>query len=487
MLHLEHPHPNPLAHPHHVFDLAHVALGQLGDVHQAVVPHADVHKSAEFGDVAHRALQHHPFLQVLRARHSRSSDGLRHRLFRDFFFGPCLYSLQTHLHPTQGHSRILAHPRQVAASGEGIARLASTLHRHAIVLHYALELSRILLQQLAEGLAQPASAPAHLKQELVLAQPFPGLRQTAVEAQNHAPVRPLLKELDLIRDPLPRYRAPPFREVQQPVLPLAELQLSLRLITEQIALDLDRHLQSCALAQRLHVYVQPALAAILRPLPCRGIDVRPFQAEMIRTHWPAVAHLQGPQQVVVGAAPEEFSFHGLRGPTPAAPQPVKARLAHHRPAHGQHRAQRSLQAGAGQIRLSVHVLDLLADLVHGRRAPQPIAEQRRIGSEVLFGQITSLHQVVQRHASNGLGDGRVAATLLPRPVEHRLQQRVLVSHVHVSVALNPVHALQQVGARADVQRRQQLYMRHPFHILHVATSCESSETGMPTGTGKAMP
>ena len=40
------------------------AVGELGDVDQAVLVHADVDEGAEGGDVGDRALEHHAGLQV---------------------------------------------------------------------------------------------------------------------------------------------------------------------------------------------------------------------------------------------------------------------------------------------------------------------------------------------------------------------------------------------------------------------------------------
>ena len=50
---------------HHLVGVAHVAVGQLGEVYQAIFLDADVHKGAEVGDVAHDAGQLHTFAQVV--------------------------------------------------------------------------------------------------------------------------------------------------------------------------------------------------------------------------------------------------------------------------------------------------------------------------------------------------------------------------------------------------------------------------------------
>ena len=41
-----------------------IAVGQVADMHQAVLVDADVDKGAEGGDVGHHPLQDHPLLQV---------------------------------------------------------------------------------------------------------------------------------------------------------------------------------------------------------------------------------------------------------------------------------------------------------------------------------------------------------------------------------------------------------------------------------------
>ena len=55
--------------------MLHEAIGQLGDVDQAILVHADVHERAEVDHVAHGALELHAHLEVLdAARRLREHD-----------------------------------------------------------------------------------------------------------------------------------------------------------------------------------------------------------------------------------------------------------------------------------------------------------------------------------------------------------------------------------------------------------------------------
>ena len=49
-------------------------VADLRNMHQAVLMHADIHKSAEIDDVAHRAAQLHAGLQVLQLQNIRAQD-----------------------------------------------------------------------------------------------------------------------------------------------------------------------------------------------------------------------------------------------------------------------------------------------------------------------------------------------------------------------------------------------------------------------------
>ncbi len=65
LLHLQHAHLDPIAHLHHLGRVLDELVGQLADVDQAVLVHADVDEGAEGGHVGDDALEHHALLQVL--------------------------------------------------------------------------------------------------------------------------------------------------------------------------------------------------------------------------------------------------------------------------------------------------------------------------------------------------------------------------------------------------------------------------------------
>src|SRR5690606_31130468 len=67
---LEHLHLDDVAGLDHLARVLDVAVGQRGDVDQAVLVHADVDEGAERGDVAHHALEHHARAQVLDVLHA---------------------------------------------------------------------------------------------------------------------------------------------------------------------------------------------------------------------------------------------------------------------------------------------------------------------------------------------------------------------------------------------------------------------------------
>ena len=50
---LGHPHPHHIAGFHHLMRILDETVGELADMHQPVLMHADVDKGAEFGDVGH--------------------------------------------------------------------------------------------------------------------------------------------------------------------------------------------------------------------------------------------------------------------------------------------------------------------------------------------------------------------------------------------------------------------------------------------------
>ena len=63
-VHLLDAHLDHVAGLHHLARVLDEAVGQLGDVHQAVLVHADVDEGAERGDVGHHAFELHAGLQV---------------------------------------------------------------------------------------------------------------------------------------------------------------------------------------------------------------------------------------------------------------------------------------------------------------------------------------------------------------------------------------------------------------------------------------
>src|SRR3546814_20305153 len=67
---LQHLHLDDVAGLDHLARILDVAVGQRGDVDQAVLVHADVDEGAEGGDVAHHSLEHHARAQVLDVLHA---------------------------------------------------------------------------------------------------------------------------------------------------------------------------------------------------------------------------------------------------------------------------------------------------------------------------------------------------------------------------------------------------------------------------------
>ncbi len=65
-----------IAERHHLGGVFDEALGgELGDMHKAILVHADVHERAEIGDVAHRAGENHVGLEVVDGQHILSEHG----------------------------------------------------------------------------------------------------------------------------------------------------------------------------------------------------------------------------------------------------------------------------------------------------------------------------------------------------------------------------------------------------------------------------
>ena len=59
LVHLQHRHLHHVSHGHHLGGVPNELVSHLGDVNQAVLVDADVHKGAEVDDVANGARQHH--------------------------------------------------------------------------------------------------------------------------------------------------------------------------------------------------------------------------------------------------------------------------------------------------------------------------------------------------------------------------------------------------------------------------------------------
>src|SRR5437588_1931673 len=87
-------HPSPLhintqhAYLHNLPDgddrerVAHVAVGKLGDMHQAILLDTDIDESAKVHHVAHRPLQEHAGLQVFHLEHVVAQEGSGQRFAR---------------------------------------------------------------------------------------------------------------------------------------------------------------------------------------------------------------------------------------------------------------------------------------------------------------------------------------------------------------------------------------------------------------------
>ena len=73
------PHLDRIADAHHVARVLDEAVGQLGDVYEAVLVHADVDERAKVDDVAHRALELHAGFQVIDGKRRAAKDHLRAR------------------------------------------------------------------------------------------------------------------------------------------------------------------------------------------------------------------------------------------------------------------------------------------------------------------------------------------------------------------------------------------------------------------------
>ncbi len=73
---LEHPHLHDLAHGDHVVRIAHVAAGELADVHEPAVVEADIDERTEVDDVEHRPHELHAHFQVFELEHPLLEEGL---------------------------------------------------------------------------------------------------------------------------------------------------------------------------------------------------------------------------------------------------------------------------------------------------------------------------------------------------------------------------------------------------------------------------
>ncbi len=95
LVYAQHYHLHHVAHGEHLGGMLHIPVRDLGDMHQAVLMDADVHKRAEINDVPHCAGQHHAGLQVLHLHHVRPKNGLGQRV-ADIPAG--LHELICHVH-----------------------------------------------------------------------------------------------------------------------------------------------------------------------------------------------------------------------------------------------------------------------------------------------------------------------------------------------------------------------------------------------------
>ncbi len=75
-LHLQHHDLDDIPHLQHLAGVLHPAVCHLGNVDQAVLVNADVHKYAEVDDIAHGAQEHHAGLQILDVQHILAQNGL---------------------------------------------------------------------------------------------------------------------------------------------------------------------------------------------------------------------------------------------------------------------------------------------------------------------------------------------------------------------------------------------------------------------------
>ncbi len=187
---------------HHFARILHELARQGGDVHQAILVNADVHESAEVGDVGDGAFEHHAGFQVLEGLHplleaggAEFGTGIAARFFQ---FGEDV-DHRGQAEALVGERFRIEFAQEVAVADEAgqlaTALLRDTLH-HAVGLGvHGAGIQGVLAvadAQEARGLLEGlGSQPRHLQQHLALAEGSVGvavlddiLRQGWVQAGN---------------------------------------------------------------------------------------------------------------------------------------------------------------------------------------------------------------------------------------------------------------------------------------------------------------
>src|SRR6266567_980723 len=81
-IHVQHAHLHDLPDGDDRERVAHVAVGKLGDMHQAILLDADIDEGAKVHHVAHHPLQEHAGLQVFHLEHIVAQEGSWQRFAR---------------------------------------------------------------------------------------------------------------------------------------------------------------------------------------------------------------------------------------------------------------------------------------------------------------------------------------------------------------------------------------------------------------------
>ena len=69
LVHLQHAHVHLLVKRNDFVRVAHIAVGQLRNMHQTFLVHPDVYETTEIRNIGNDARQYHPFLQVVHRMH----------------------------------------------------------------------------------------------------------------------------------------------------------------------------------------------------------------------------------------------------------------------------------------------------------------------------------------------------------------------------------------------------------------------------------